>query len=213
VPPFDVDGAARTGLTRQRILRLLCICQVARPIGPIASPCDALVRIVARDGLDGVTFRSVAAEAGVTHGLASYHFGTRDTMIVEALTRAVRGAIEQTKLGTSVDAIEEFAADVPAHMANDPEDAVFQFHLALEAQRRPELLDQVRATYDSYIAEVGATLERLGLASDAPLARLTWAAIDGLSLQQLLYRDPAATAEALDRLREILAGLPDVAGA
>jgi TetR/AcrR family transcriptional regulator, regulator of biofilm formation and stress response len=170
--------------------------------------CDALVRIVARDGLDGVTFRSVAAEAGVTHGLASYHFGTRDTMIVEALTRAVRGAIEESKLGTSVDSIDEFAADVPSHMANDPEDAVFQFHLALEAQRRPELLDQVRTTYDSYIAEVRATLERLGLASDAPLARLTWAAIDGLSLQQLLYRDPEATAEALDRLREILAGLP-----
>ena len=47
--------------------------------------CEALARIVARDGLDGVTFRSVAAEAGVTHGLASYHFKNRETMIVEAV--------------------------------------------------------------------------------------------------------------------------------
>ena len=169
--------------------------------------CDALMRIVARDGLDGVTFRSVAAEAGVTHGLASYHFGNRDTMIMEALLRAVREAIERTQLGTGVSSLAEFAADVPSQLEAVPQDAIFQFTLALEAQRRPELLEQVRATYDSYIAEVRATLGRLGLADDAPLARLTWAAIDGLSVQQLLYRDPAATAESLERLREILAGL------
>jgi AcrR family transcriptional regulator len=169
--------------------------------------CDALVRIVARDGLDGVTFRSVAAEAGLTHGLASYHFGTRDTMIMEALSRAVQGAIERTRIGEGVTALDEFAVEVPQDLADSPEDAVFQFYLALEAQRRPELLDQVRATYDDYIAEIAATLARLGLAHDAPLARLTWAAIDGLSIQQLLYRDPEATREALERLREILADL------
>jgi AcrR family transcriptional regulator len=169
------------------------------------------MRIVARDGLDGVTFRSVAAEAGVTHGLASYHFGTRDTMIMEALLRAVREAIKQARIGDDVEALEEFASDIPSQLANEPHDAVFQFHLMLEAQRRPELLEQVRATYDSYIAEIRGTLGRLGLADDAPLARLVWAAIDGLSIQQLLYRDPDATAEALARLREILAGLPSQA--
>jgi TetR/AcrR family transcriptional regulator, regulator of biofilm formation and stress response len=170
--------------------------------------CDALIRIVARDGLDGVTFRSVAAEAGVTHGLASYHFGTRETMIKEALLRAVREAIERARIGEDVGSLQELAANTPNLLAEPPQDAVFQFYLALEAQRRPELLEQVRATYDSYISEVRATLGRLGLADDAPLARLTWAAIDGLSVQQLLYRDPTARAEALDRLREILADLP-----
>jgi AcrR family transcriptional regulator len=39
---------------------------------------------------DGVTFRSVAQEAGVTHGLASYHFRTRDEMIGEAPTWATK---------------------------------------------------------------------------------------------------------------------------
>jgi DNA-binding transcriptional regulator YbjK len=37
----------------------------------------ALVRVAGRDGLDAVTHRSVAAEAGVTHGLATYHFASR----------------------------------------------------------------------------------------------------------------------------------------
>ena len=170
--------------------------------------CEALARIVARDGLDGVTFRSVAAEAGVTHGLASYHFGNRETMIVEALTWAVREAIERGSLGRDISTLAEFAADAPRLMAEQPQEAVFQFQLALEAQRRPELLAQVRATYDEYVSEVRATLTRLGLADDEPLAQLAFAAIDGLSIQQLIYRDPARTEEALERLREILASIP-----
>jgi AcrR family transcriptional regulator len=173
--------------------------------------CEALARIVARDGLDGVTFRSVAAEAGVTHGLASYHFGNRETMIVEALTWATRDSIALGRLGEDAATLEQFAADVPALMAEQPQEAVFQFQLALEAQRRPELLAQVQATYDEYISEVRGTLARLGLADDEPLARLAFAAIDGLSMQQLIYRDPARTAEALARLREILAALPRTA--
>jgi TetR/AcrR family transcriptional regulator, regulator of biofilm formation and stress response len=169
--------------------------------------CAALARIVARDGLDGVTFRSVAAEAGVTHGLASYHFGNRETMIMEALTWAVRDSIERG-LGRDVESLGEFAADMPELMSEQPQEAVFQFQLALEGQRRPELLAQVRATYDDYVSEVRSTLTRLGLADDEPLARLAFAAIDGLSIQQLIYREPARTEEALARLREILASLP-----
>ena len=170
--------------------------------------CEALARIVARDGLDGVTFRSVAAEAGVTHGLASYHFGNRETMIVEALTWAVRESIQRGRLGQDTATLDEFAADVPALMAEQPQEAVFQFQLALEAQRRPELLAQVQATYDEYVSEVRATLTRLGLADDEPLARLAFAAIDGLSMQQLIYHEPSRTEEALERLREILASIP-----
>jgi AcrR family transcriptional regulator len=36
---------------------------------------EAVVRVVARHGLDALTYRAVAKEAGVTHGLVSYHFG------------------------------------------------------------------------------------------------------------------------------------------
>ena len=177
--------------------------------------CAALARIVARDGLDGVTFRSVAAEAGVTHGLASYHFGNRETMIIEALTWAVRESIQRGRLGEDTATLAEFAADVPALMDEEPQEAVFQFQLALEGQRRPELLAQVQSTYDDYVSEVRATLTRLGLADDEPLARLVFAAIDGLSIQQLIYREPARTAGALERLREILpsiARIPASAG-
>lgn len=166
--------------------------------------CRALVRVVARQGLEGVTFRSVAAEAGVTHGLASYHFGTRDAMIEEALIWAARNAIEDSRIDTEAERLDDFAADLSTLMRDRPEEAIFQFRLALEALSRPELLADVRLTYDDYIAAVRRSLARFGLPDDDTLARLVFAALDGLNLQQLLYGDPQATDAALDLLRSLL---------
>lgn len=165
--------------------------------------CRALCRVVARDGFDGVTFRSVAAEAGVTHGLASYHFGTREAMIHEALTWAVRHAIEFSRLGSSVNGVDDFAAEVPALLSESPEEAVFQFDLLLRALRSPALLSEVRRSYDEYIEAVSESLRSIGLDNDA-LARLVFAALDGLSLQQLLYGDRRRTEEAIEALRQLL---------
>lgn len=166
--------------------------------------CAALVRVVAREGLDGVTFRAVAAEAGVTHGLASYHFGTRDEMIHEALTWAAAHGIDDSRIADDADSLDAFGAALPSLVAERPDEAIFQFRLALEALRRPQLVDDVRASYDAYVAAVRTTLERLGLGGDEALARLVFAALDGLVLQQLVYGDAARTEEALDRLRALL---------
>ena len=166
--------------------------------------CAALVRIVARDGLDGVTFRSVAAEARVTHGLASYHFGTRDEMIRAALSWATRRAIQQSDLRADAATIDAFASLVPQMIDEHPDESLFQFHLALAAIRRPDLLAEVRASYDGYIETVRAALERLGLGDDPALARVVFAAADGLSLQQLLFDNRTEIEDAVRALQRLL---------
>ncbi len=166
--------------------------------------CRALVRVVAREGFDGVTFRSVAAEAGVTHGLASYHFGTREAMINEALRWAVSHSIETAHLAPDDGDLAGFAADVPRMLSEAPEEAVFQFELLLRATRTPTLRDAVRKSYDDYIAAVHARLCRFGI-EDSATAHLVFAALDGLTLQQLLYEDETRTAEAIEMLRRLLA--------
>lgn len=165
----------------------------------------ALVRIVARDGFDGVTFRSVAAEAGVTHGLASYHFGTRETMIDEALSWAVRHSIEATHLAVRGSEVSEFVAGLPHALTETADEAVFQFDLLLRALRTPSLREQVRKSYDDYIAATAESLRSLhpGI-DDEAVARLVFAALDGLTLQQLLYGDERRTHDALSSLREML---------
>ena len=67
---------------------------------------DATLRVVRRDGAAGVTHRTVAAEAGVTTSLTTYHFATLDDLLVAALTTVAEG----------------YAADVDAILAanDDP---------------------------------------------------------------------------------------------
>lgn len=45
----------------------------------------ALLRLAARDGLDAVSLRHVAAEAGVTAGMVQHYFGSKDAMMTEAM--------------------------------------------------------------------------------------------------------------------------------
>lgn len=165
--------------------------------------CRALPRVVARDGFDGVTFRSVAAEAGVTHGLASYHFGTRESMIHEALKWAVEHTIEATHLAAPTSEIEHFAVDVPRALSERPEDAIFQFEVLLRALRSPDLREVVRKSYDDYVEAISKSLSALGVEGKA-VARLVFAALDGLTLQQLLYEGTDRTEEALGALRHVL---------
>ena len=55
---------------------------------------DALMRVAARRGLEDVSLRHVAAEAGVTAGMVQHYFATKDEMMVFAIG-AVRDRVEQ----------------------------------------------------------------------------------------------------------------------
>jgi hypothetical protein len=84
-----------------------------------------------------------------------------------------------------------------------PEEAVFQFELLLRALRSPALLDDVRKSYDEYIHAVAQSLDSFGIEDDA-IARLVFAALDGLTLQQLLFGDQHRTADAIAALHRLL---------
>lgn len=165
---------------------------------------EAIASIVAREGLDGLTFRAAAAEAEVTHGLASYHFRSREAMIGEALAWATERDIEASRLDPGSGRLEDFAADLAELVTTNADRQAFQFQLALEARRRPELLAQVRTLYEHYMDVTARSLEAAGIDGDRVLARLVFAALDGLVLQQLIFDDAEATERAVARLRELL---------
>ncbi|HEY4281351.1 MAG TPA: TetR family transcriptional regulator [Conexibacter sp.] len=169
---------------------------------------DAAARVVARDGFQGLTYRSVAKEAGTTHGLVSYHFGSRDRLIHETATKARGDAIDGSALEPSSERVEDFADRLSELAQTAPDAQVFQFELALEARRRPELMPEVRSLYEEYWAVTGRALEAIGVSEPSPaLARLVFAALDGLTLQQLIFGEPADTEAAVAELQELLRGL------
>lgn len=62
-------------------------------------------RLMAREGIDAVTIRAVAREAGLSHGAVQYYFGTHKELLVFAMDIIVDGS------GERLDAIDDTDAE------------------------------------------------------------------------------------------------------
>jgi len=58
---------------------------------------EATLRIIGRAGLDGVTHRAVAAEAGMSVGAVTHHFATRDVLVDAALRFALTREVNRLR--------------------------------------------------------------------------------------------------------------------
>ena len=58
----------------------------------------ALIRVVAEQGLDAVSIRTVAREAGVSIGSVQYHFATKDDLLLGAYERAIDNVVARAAL-------------------------------------------------------------------------------------------------------------------
>jgi AcrR family transcriptional regulator len=169
---------------------------------------DATLRVVARDGFDGLTYRAVAKEAGTTHGLVSYHFGSREALVHEAAAKASRQAVDGAALMPEGAAPEDFVRDLSASVERDLHTHLFQYEMALQSRRRPDLGREIAALYEEYFDITRQALRRMGIAEATPaLARFVFAAIDGIVLQHVVRADPQRTDEAVAVLHGFLRGL------
>ncbi|MGW2339199.1 TetR/AcrR family transcriptional regulator [Streptomyces sp. NPDC001661] len=165
----------------------------------------AAVRVVARGGLRKLTYRAVAEEAGVTHGLVVHHFGSRDALIAAALEHTVRSSASTSALEPGTGKVADFATGISDMVTADPGMQIFQYELMLEAKRRPELLPQIRELYGEYFAATERELARILPEGASPaLTRLVFAAFEGLVLHQLVLDEPEVTEAALEELRALL---------
>jgi TetR/AcrR family transcriptional regulator, regulator of biofilm formation and stress response len=110
---------------------------------------EATIRLIGREGVDGITHRAVAHEAGVSLSSTTYHFASRDEIVTEALRRVADLEIERIALDAQ--ALVEGHADVASIAraltawlteqvtGDDLVRVRAGYHLQLEAARRPEL--------------------------------------------------------------------------
>lgn len=162
---------------------------------------QALTRVVSRDGIAGVSVRSVAAEAGVSGGTVQHHFPTRAEMIRFAMewtsTQVEQRLANVSRWGEVRDWTREILLELlPLDAGRRREHAVwlaFVAHAAtdpaltdLKRRTNARLLELytriVRARRGLPIPAVDATLGH----DDAELqavAALLQAMLDGLSLQ------------------------------
>lgn len=162
---------------------------------------QATITVVARGGLRALTYRAVAAEAGVSHGLVRHHFGTRDQLIAEALDHAVTESLRASSMFEDVTDAAGFAAGIDTLAQQDGDAQAFQYELLLESRRRPELRVHAQRYYDAYRDANAAALRRIGV-HDEQLIDAIWFALDGLVFRQVVL--PEDVGPVLDRIRELV---------
>jgi AcrR family transcriptional regulator len=164
---------------------------------------EAAIKVVADQGLRGLTFRTVAAEAGVTQGLIRHHFGDWASLLEEALLLSLERSIDGGELESDGPGFDGFARGLAQLVARDPATQLFQYELALESRRRPELAPIMVRVYEAYREAVQRELVRNGM-DDPDLARAVFSALDGLVFQQVVFGETEATDRAISALRSLL---------
>lgn len=164
---------------------------------------EAAVRVVATQGLRGLTYRSVAAEAGVTHGSVRYHFGDWKTLVEEALGYCVERSVTGAELSSPGEGFEQFASGLVSLVTADPDAQAFQYELSMEARRRPELRPVMERANGLYRDAVRRELEHHGL-DEPDLAEMVFVTIDGLVFHQTAFGDTERTERAAEALRTLL---------
>lgn len=164
---------------------------------------DAAIRIASRQGLDKVTYRSISAEAGLSHSLVRFYFGTGEEMLTQALERAA--FLEATESRILAPDLESFCSEMVAAISAEKPRGLLQYDYLLRAVRGGLPVERVVALYDFYIAQVGGTLENLELDDpDGSFAAMVLATLDGLVLQHSIYGSAERAEAVLERLREVI---------
>ena len=195
---------------------------LASPMSPAASmTADATIAIIAEEGFDRVSVRSVAARLGVAPGTVQYRSPSRRTLLTDALVRSVQRQAGRV-LSHEVDPAQpetlvRALAELLPTGAVQREDAAAWVAFGAAASTRPWLADtywealQIMRTWVEGILTDARKAGRMRVdLSPAEGARLVTAIVNGLTLD-LLNAPPTESDEVIGQLRSglglILRGL------
>jgi DNA-binding transcriptional regulator YbjK len=156
------------------------------------------LRLIADDGIDAVTHRSVAEAANVSLGSTTYWFKSRQEMLREALEHFARLEIEtlnehlDSVLGKRLSQrqlVNEFAELLMMQLGDQRWRTVAQYALLSEAARRPELEAVCREWSEAWELALSGLFESLGSTDPRLEAQMFLAMLDGLLLGQLATPD------------------------
>src|SRR4051794_7023495 len=179
---------------------------------------EATIHLIGAQGLDAVTHRAVAAEAGVPAASTSYYFRSKDELIDEALetlsTREIGRLRERrTALGERAADLEETTEAVSLWIEEQLTDEgriamLAQYQLQLEAARRPEARAILAAWKEGTDDLAETAMRSLGAPDVRTSGILLVCAIDGLRLRLLASgHEPLSGPQLRAVVRALLSGL------
>jgi AcrR family transcriptional regulator len=158
---------------------------------------EAMRASVAARGIVGSTFDHVAGEAGVSRGLLHYHFGTKESLLVEVVRRESDVRIERLEeaIGGAADAEDVLGALVRSFhewLGDQPNPVVMTYEMLTLAQRNDEIgaeLAELGRRIRSHLSDALERKQRSGVLSlrvEPELAAMfLFALADGVMLRRL----------------------------
>lgn len=170
---------------------------------------DAALRVIERDGVAGVTHRSVAREAGIPAASTTYHFKTLDDLLLATLISCARdmatevywmidrarsreGLRRAGSMAAGPSAADEVSQLLAEALGPRRGRTMAEYELYLLAARRPALRPAARRWLD--------VLTSMVRHDDEVAFRVFLAGIDGLLVQGLIDDEPPSA----DELRPVV---------
>ncbi|GHH36130.1 TetR/AcrR family transcriptional regulator [Lentzea cavernae] len=139
---------------------------------------EATLRVIERDGVAGVTHRSVAREADVPTTAPTYYFATLDDLLIATLLWSAEELCNDMLKVVASGSAREIARCLAEAVDENRGRTLAEYELYLLAGRRPELKPAARRWLDLAV-ELADPADPVGF-------RAFLAAVDGLLLQGLI---------------------------
>jgi DNA-binding transcriptional regulator YbjK len=178
---------------------------------------EATLTLIGERGLEAVTHRTVAREAGVSLGAISHHFPSRQALLEATLEHAGRAEVRrleglaldlQTRLFDTEEWIDAMAAALARDLSRARTRRLAQYELLLASARNPRIRELARAWRQAHLQVASVGMRAAGSSQPEVHGPLLVAAITGLLLKQLADPRPRFESEILrPQLRELVRGL------
>lgn len=165
-----------------------------------------LLSLTAHQPLSRMTFRTIAAELGVSTYTLVYHFGTRAEMIDAVLSEAVRvrgeliGGMDVERFSRAE--MADWLRSTCRNILQDEQIPGLRLQFEVGALERldPDVGTQVSEAYQDWIDRFAAWLVRHGVAQDRAgiLSRMMSDAVTGVQYGHMLTRDHEQTIQVFD---------------
>lgn len=167
---------------------------------------DAAIAVMARDGVNKATTRSIVAEAGTSLSVFHYCFDSKEALL-EAVIKTIVG-----KTATLAEASFDAGATLDEtvrnafhaywdHVTANPAEHLLTYEVTQYCLREPDYAHVAHLQYEHYADAYVALFESVGLRATIPietLARYLAVMVDGLTLDWLVRRDDEQALAVLD---------------
>ena len=165
---------------------------------------QAVWAVIAERGIEGVTLRSVASEAGVSVGRIQHYHASREELVRDSCRELLKAATQQFEAADDATPVERLRRLVLGRIPTTPEFAIgTSIWLAYEAKSvdDPVIAELVQRGHAGGVQEAAALLSECGVADASAVALRLMATAEGLAIRVLVGGlEPRGATELLENL-------------